>query len=550
MTGALWRSAFVAAAFALHPLHVESVAWAAERKDLLCGLFWMLTIAAYVRYAKKPGLGRYIPVIAAFILGLMSKPMIVTLPFVLLLLDWWPLRRLQGQIDSPYKKASIRLLLAEKLPLFILVIISSVITFIAQRQQGAMDMLAHLNLPLNVRIANALISYMTYISKMVYPSQLAVLYPHPGGDFPLWEAMVSLGIIMLITAMAFLLVRRKPYIFAGWFWYLGTLVPVIGFVQIGAQGMADRYTYLPSVGLFITIAWGIAEIAAKRRVLKIGVGISAVIIVVLLIFSTRKQVKYWKNNFTLFQRSLTVTGDNPVMLYNMGAVLQIAHHFDLALKCYHQALLYKTDHFQAEDNIGSILRQKGNFDDAATHIYRALQINPEYPRAYNNLGLVLAAQGNLNEAIIHFRRAIEIEPDFVDARQNLAATLKTSGYYDEALSQYRKILQLDSNHSTALNAIALMLITHPNPELRNADEAVRLAERAAKITKYRNPIILETLARTYGAAGRFDRAVNTIQKAINLARGVKNENLVNYLSKQLEAYKQKMLPEEPDQETE
>ncbi|MBN1392511.1 MAG: tetratricopeptide repeat protein, partial [Sedimentisphaerales bacterium] len=321
----------------------------------------------------------------------------------------------------------------------------------------------------------------------------------------------------------------------------------IGLVQIGTQGLADRYTYLPSIGFFIMITWGAADIAAERRLLKIGIGISAVILIALLIFSTRKQVKYWQNNFTLFERTLTVTGDNTVMLYNMGAALQTARHFDLALKCYHQVRLYKTDDFQAEDNIGSILRQQGNLDDAAAHIYRALEINPEYPRAHNNLGLVLVAQGNLNKAIVHFRKAIQIAPDLVDARQNLAAALKSSGNYDEALSHYRKILQLNPNHSTSLHAITQILITHPNPEQRNATEAVQLAERVAKITRYRNPMILETLARAYAATGQFDQALNTIQKAINLAQGVKNEKLVNYFSSQLKAYKQKMLPEELDQ---
>jgi tetratricopeptide (TPR) repeat protein len=534
MTGAVWPSAFVAALFALHPVHVESVVWVAERKDLLCGLFWMLTVAAYVRYARNPGLGRYLLVIIFFVLGLMSKPMIVTLPFVLLLLDYWPLNRLKWRS------------ILEKLPLFALATASSIITFIAQRKQGAMDMLEPMSF--GIRMANALISYITYISKMIYPSHLAVLYPHQGRDVALWYALVSLGIVMLVSIIALRLGRRKPYIFLGWFWYMGTLVPVIGFVQIGVQGMADRYTYLPSIGFFIIAVWGIAELIKRRRFLKIALSISAVIVICLLVVCTRKQVQYWKNNFTLFEQALLVTRNNPTILYNMGAVIQTERNFDLALKCYHQALQYKTDYFQADNNIGSILRQQGNLDDATTHIRRALQINPEYPQAHNNLGLLLAAQGNLGEAIAHFRQALETTPDFVEARQNLAAALQSSGKYDEAISHYREILQLDSGHLVSLNALARILTVHPVPEQRNPAEAVLLAERAAKLTRQQNPAILETLAAAYAATGQFDRAVATTQQAITLTSTANSAKFTEHLRKRLELYKQKKPPQMPTQE--
>lgn len=552
MTGSLWRSGFVAAAFALHPVHVESVAWAAERKDLLCGLFWMLTMAAYARYARRPAVGRYLFVIILFVLGLMSKPMIVTLPFILLLLDYWPLARFEklqpykvNQRDNQYKKASFQFLAAEKLPLFILAAASSFITFIAQRSSGAMDILERM--PFAARAANALISYIAYISKMIYPTRLAVMYPHQGGDFVLWYALVSLGIVILITILAFSLGRRKPYIFLGWFWYLGTLLPVIGLVQIGVQAMADRYTYLPSIGFFIMVAWGATELAAKRRFLKIGLGISAVIVIALLTISTRNQVKYWQNNFTLFERALTVTGDNPAMLYNMGVVLETEHQPDLAIICYRNVLKLKPDHFEAYNNIGNILVLRGNIDDAVAHIRRALEINPEYPQAHNSLGMVLAAQGNLNEALVHFRRAVDLMPGSFEMRHNLASVLQAQGKFDEAITQYRKVLQINPDYLLSLNALAKILITPPNPEMRNVDEAIMLAERAATLTRHQNPAVLEILAAAYAAAGQFDHAVTAIQQAITLTPTANNSELSERLRRQLELYKQKK-PPQPIQE--
>ena len=552
ITGSLWRSGFVAAAFALHPVHVESVAWIAERKDLLCGLFWMLTMAAYVRYARRPAIGRYLLVIIFFVLGLMSKPMIVTLPFVLLLLDYWPLMRLEklqpyvvNQRDNQYKKASIRFLVAEKLPLFILAAASSLITFIAQSSSGSMDILERM--PFTARAANALISYTAYISKMIYPTHLAVMYPHQGADFVLWYALVSLGIVTLITILAVSLGRRKPYIFLGWFWYLVTLLPVIGLVQIGRQAMADRYTYLPSIGFFIMVTWGAAELAAKRRFLRLGLGISAVIVIALFTISTRKQIEYWHNNFTLFERALKVTGDNPAMLYNMGVVMETEHQPDLAMICYRNVLKLKPNHFEAHNNIGNILVLRGDIDDAVAHIRRALEINPEYPQAHNSLGTVLLAQGNLSEALVHFRRAVELMPGSVEMRHNLASVLQAQGKFDEATTQYRKVLQLNPDYLLSLNALARILITNPNPELRNADQAVQLAERAAKLTRYQNSGVLEILAAAYAAAGQFDNAVTTIQQAITLTSTANNAELSERRRRQLELYKQKK-PPQPIQE--
>ena len=543
MTGAFWRSAFVAAVFAIHPTHVESVAWIAERKDLLCGLFWLLTTAAYIRYARKPGVGRYLLVIIFFVIGLMSKPMIVTLPFVLLLMDYWPLARFEdlqpSSVGDKYKKTSVWFLFIEKLPLFVLIAASSIVTYIAQREHGAVTTLG--KIAFDRRIANAFVSYITYISKMIYPSRLAVLYPHPGGGLEWWYALISLGIILLVSIIVLRLGRRSPYLFLGWFWYLGTLIPVIGFVQVGAQSMADRYMYLPSIGFFIMVAWGAAELAANRRFLKVSMGVSAVIVIALLTISTRKQVKYWQNNFTLFERALTVTGDNPSMLYNIGVVLETERQFDLALRCYREALKLYPSYFEAYCNIGNILWRQGKLDEAADNIRKALQINPEYPQAHNSLGLVLVAQNKIDEALVHFRRAVELMPSSVEMRHNLASVLQSKGELDEAINQYRKVLQINPNYLFSLQALAGILITHPVLEHRNPDEAVLLAEKAAGLTNHQNPAMLETLAAAYAAAGRFDRAVTTIQEAINLTPN--NDRFIE----RLEMYKQKKLPEEPVQ---
>ena len=538
MTGAFWRSAFAATIFAVHPIHVESVAWAAERKDLLCGLFWMLTTAAYIRYSRRPGFWRYLLVIVFFVLGLMSKPMIVTLPFVLLLLDYWPLARFEklqpNGIENRYKKASGRFLFAEKIPLFALAAVSSVITVVAQRGQGAMNMLEPV--ALDVRIANALVSYITYISKMIYPSHLAVMYPHPGGELELWYALISLFVILLVSIIVIRFGRRSPYLVLGWFWYLGTLVPVIGFVQVGVQGMADRYSYLPSIGFFIVVVWGVAKLVERRRFLKIATTAAAFIIVFLLVVCTRKQVQYWKDNFTLFERALLVTEESPEVLYNMGVVMQTERNFDLALQCYREALQQKTDYFQASNNIGNILRQQGKLDEAASYIHKALEINSNFSQAHNNLGLVLAAQGNFSEAVVHFRRAVEIAPDFIGARQNLAAALQSNGQYDEAIKHYREILRFNPGYLLSLKDLAGILIVHPVPEQRNPAEAVLLAERAAELTEHKNPAVLETLAAAYAADGQFDRAVITIQEAISLAPNAER------FKGQLEMYQQHKLP--------
>ena len=323
MTGGLWQSAFVAALFALHPLHVESVAWIAERKDVLSAFFWMLTIFVYEKYARRPTVVRYFFVFLFFALGLMSKPMVVTLPFVLLLMDLWPLKRIRinhppdgkstHQINIMYR------LILEKIPLFFLSAISSVITFYAQKSGQSV---ANLNLiPIHTRIANSLVSYATYIESMIWPTKLGVLYPYVFQQ-PVWKIMGACLIVIFISLLSVTTIRKIPYFFVGWLWYLGTLIPVIGLVQVGRQAMADRYTYIPFIGLFIIFAWGMSDFYGKIQKSRIAFASSAMIIVTVLTIVTWKQIGYWKNSILLFEHTLAVTSDNYLIHNNLGLVLE------------------------------------------------------------------------------------------------------------------------------------------------------------------------------------------------------------------------------------
>ena len=394
MTGALWQSAFVAALFALHPLHVESVAWIAERKDVLSTFFWMLTMGAYVWYVERQGFLRYLPVLLFFILGLLAKPMLVTLPFVLLLLDYWPLSRFQfghqnGNIVIQQKSVVIRLI-CEKIPLFALAAASCIVTLFAQQSGGAICSFSAF--PINIRIANALVSYVGYIVKMLWPHQLAVLYPHPG-MLPWIQVIGACLLLVFISILAVMTLKRRPWLIVGWVWYIVTLVPVIGLVQVGSQAMADRYTYVPLIGIFIMIAWGIPELLSGWRNRKIGLSTMAVACLLVLMATTWFQVRYWANSVTLFERALAVTENNYVL----------------------------------HSNLGVTLFSKGRVDEAIGHFHNAMRINPRFAEVHNNLGIILIRKGKLEEAVAHFREALRIKPGYVDVQNNLEKALVLQG---------------------------------------------------------------------------------------------------------------------------
>jgi len=501
MTDATWRSAFVAAAFALHPLHVESVAWVAERKDVLSGLFWMLTMAAYVRYAERPSIQRYLLVLLAFVMGLMSKPMVVTLPFVLLLLDYWPLERLNWGRPPAGKIVPLGRLLVEKVPLLLLSAILSVITFVVQQGGGAVIALE--KIPLAYRIANMFASYIRYIGKTIWPSGLAVLYPHPHINPSGAGAVVYALLFVLITVISIDIFRRRKYIAVGWLWYVGTLVPVAGLVQVGSQGMADRYTYIPMVGLLIVAAWAAKDLVANRPRWRIVAASLAVVVLASAVILTRMQVKHWQNSITLFEYALKVTENNA----------------------------------GAETSYGGALAEGGRFDEAELHLSNAVRLNPTAPKAHNHLGNVLLNEGKLNEAIEHFNKALRITPDQAAVYVNLSIAYTKLGKYEPAIQNWTRAVELEPTIADILKNPAWLLATAGNVSAQDADRAIEFARRACELGGYKEAELLDTLAAAYAAAGRFNDAVRTAQQGIDAAKAGGREDWAGEIKIRMELYK-------------
>ncbi|MEJ2430175.1 MAG: tetratricopeptide repeat protein [Deltaproteobacteria bacterium] len=460
MTGDLWRSGFVAALFALHPLHVESVAWVTERKDVLSTLFWMLTMWAYFRYVQGPTAKRYLLILVPLVFGLLAKPMLVTLPFVLLLLDYWPLGRfqvgqspdgpevtVQGSIKSGQPMSSVLSLVWEKIPLFALVAVSSVVTFLAEKSGGA---LAHSeSWPISIRIANGLLSYVKYMGKMIWPHNLAIFYPHPGHSLPMWKAAGAGFLLLCISILVVRGARRYPYLLVGWLWYIGTLVPVIGFVQVGSQAMADRFTYIPLIGLFIIIGWGVPEIVPRWPHRNLSLATLSTTVLLFLTVLTWKQVQYWQNGISLFEHTLEVTSNNWLCNYNLGTALDKQGRTDDAIKHYQEALRIKPDYAEAHNNLGIALDKQGRIDDAIKHYQETLRIEPDNGEAHNNLGIDLDRKGRIDDAIKHYQETLRIEPDNAEAHNNLGIDLARKGNIDAAVKHFQKALQINPNFSYA-----------------------------------------------------------------------------------------------------
>ena len=464
MTGSLWKNFFLAAFFALHPLHVESVAWIAERKDVLSGLFWMLTILAYTYYAERPGGGRYAGVCICFVFGLLSKPMVVTLPFVLLLLDLWPLARMEMKRWA-FSSPSVSLLptgtrspyhlILEKIPLLLLTVISSALTLLAQWRSGSVGSLT--GLPISERFANALVSYLQYISKMVWPQDLALLYPHPL-HVPLWPVMGSGLLLVIITILVLRSGREHPSFLVGWLWYLGTLIPVIGIVQVGSQAMADRYTYLPSIGLFLMAAYGLPEIFKGISIRRIVLSSVASGLIIVLLFLTRAQVLFWRNSTTLFEHTLKATVNNSVIHNNLGGVLLTQGKSTEAREHFAEALRIQPDYADAHYNLGALLAREGNEAEAISHLSQALGRNPGLAEAHNYLGAISFKQGNLQEAAFQFTETIRLKPDHALAHHNLALVLVRQREFQEALSHLQKAIQILPSYAEAHFALGIVYL--------------------------------------------------------------------------------------------
>lgn len=446
MTGGLWSSAFVAALFLLHPLHVESVAWVSERMGVLSSFFGLLSMRAYARYTESHELRHYFSVLVFYAFSLMSSPILVTMPFILLLLDYWPLGRMQAgqpgkdkETGSGVGKISVLRLVEEKVAFFVLAGIVCILTFHARGESGSIPSFEAL--PVEIRLANAVVSYVSYIGKTIWPHNLAVFYPHPGTS-PGW--LVS-GAGMLLVCISVLVMRagtRRPYLAVGWLWYLGALVPVIGIVQSGSQAMADRYTYVPLIGVFIMVAWGMADLAVRWRCRRLLVSVFAGVVLSALIIRTWSQVGYWRNSITLFERALDVTSDNYLAHLNLGAALAEQGDPSGAINHYEAALSIRPDYAEAHSNLGVVLAGQGKTADAIGHYREALRIKPYYADVYNNLGLIEAGRRNAVEAIDHYSEAIRIKPDHAEAHNNLGIVMAEQGKMADASVHFQKALDI------------------------------------------------------------------------------------------------------------
>jgi protein O-mannosyl-transferase len=469
MTNALWQSAFVAALFALHPLHVESVAWVAERKDVLSTFFWLLTMAAYLRYVKKPNAARYLLTLLVFALGLMAKPMLVTLPFVLLLLDYWPLGRIKR-----FTRQIIYRLVWEKIPFIVLTVISSVVTFFVQQSGKAVVPFA--NFLLKFRIYNVFISYIEYIEKMFWPSGLTACYPHPYEKVPVLFAVISAALLLAATILVLRLADKHRYLVTGWFWYLGTLVPVIGLVQVGSSAMADRYTYIPLTGLFIIIAWGLPELLAKWPPQKGVLWPASLIVLSVLAVCTHYQQQYWKDDISLYQRALAVTENNYMAHFGITETLSEQGRFDEVIQHDIEALRIFPDYVDALNGLGFAYYSTGKTDKAIELYNKALKLDPGFIAIYSNLGIALLAQGKIDEAISIYNKGLQIEPDSVELHFNLAVALTGTGKLEEAVKEYEKVLRIQPQNALAHNNLGSVL-SHQD----KFDDAIAHFRRAVEI---------------------------------------------------------------------
>ena len=446
MTGALWQSGFVAALFALHPLNVESVAWVAERKNVLSTFFWLLTMWAYIRYAQKTNLKRYSLVILFFAMGLMSKPMLVTLPFVLLLLDYWPLRRLQSD-----RRTAISRLVYEKIPLLVLVAGSVVTTLTVQKMGGALGSLNAF--PIQERVINALVSYWLYLQKMIWPGGLAIFYAHPENTLSVWKGLATAALLALVTTAAIRLARRAPYFAVGWFWYLGTLIPVIQLVQTGSIAMADRYAYVPLIGIFIIIAWGLPELLAKWRLRSRILTIAAGIWIPTLMLMTWNQVSHWKNSITIFSHAIEVTDiEYPNFLLahnNLANALLAEGRTGKAISHYKMAINLMPDYAVNHNHLANALFAEQKTEEAISHFKMAIELMPDYAFDHNNLGTVLLAEQKTEEAISHYKTAVKLLPDYATAHYNLGFALMKEKKTGEAIFHFKMAIQLEPNNTNA-----------------------------------------------------------------------------------------------------
>ena len=547
MTGALWRCAFVAALFALHPINVESVAWIAERKNVLSTLWGLLASWSYVGYAKRPGLFRYLWVALCLALSLLAKPMLVTLPFVFLLLDYWPLRRIELQL--PVRRSDLApavRLIVEKLPMLILSALSVYLSAASTRGLG--NVITLQSVPMMLRTENAVVSYLKYIGKLIWPSDLSIFYPYP--EFiPLWQVMGSLAVLSAITYGTIRALRNHPYLAVGWFWFLGTFMPVIGIVQVGIwQEMADRFAYVPQIGLFVMFAWGISQMVDQWKYKRIVLPSSAAVLLIIFAVTTHIQIRHWSNSITIFEQAIKATSGNAIAHNNLGDSLMKQGRIEEAVRHFRLALQNKPPEPEGVYcNLAIALTARGRIPEAIECYTEALNLNPEYVKAHINLGAVLAREGRINEAINHYSEALRIDPFSEKAHFNLGNALLNQGRIDPAIQHFSNALRINPSFAEAHNSMGLALIQNGKleeamlyfrnaakfkPAYLDAQRNLQLAESIyAKISKaaagmrhsmnfdYQDPEVDLKLMELMNKKIELDKAVSQLYKALSLQPG-------------------------------
>jgi tetratricopeptide (TPR) repeat protein len=431
LTDRRWESAFVAAMFAIHPLHVESVAWVVERKDVLSTMFWLLTMAGYLRYTRHPRPSRYLLALSAFALGLMAKPMLVTLPGVLLLLDYWPLSRLTTRAWL------------EKIPMVVLAVVFGVVTLVAQHDAGAVMPLGRISW--DDRLGNAVVAYVSYIAKMFWPAGLAIFYPHPRDTLPAWQVAGSAILLATATAVVIRFARSRRYLLVGWLWYLGTMLPVIGITQAGSQAMADRFAYVPLIGIYLLVACALSDMSAGWRHQRMLVGVSAIALQVALMRCTAVQVTYWRDSVTVFERAIRVTTDNYLAHTNLAAALINQGKTDEAVMHLHKALEIHPRFAVAHRLMGTVLMERGEFGRATAHFSQAVGMQDTLAEVIRRKGNDAVRAGRPAEAVRFYEEALEINADFAEAHRDLADVLVSQGRVDEAVEHYTRAVAINPN---------------------------------------------------------------------------------------------------------
>jgi len=525
LTGSFWPSLLVAAVFAVHPLRVESVAWVSERKDVLSGVFFMLTLWAYARYARGNVRSSfwYMTVTVLFALGLMCKPTLVTLPFVLLLLDYWPLGRVRpssssrrGETASAWPRRNTwSWLVIEKVPLFVLSAASCVATLLAQKQ--ALDL--SIKAPLLERLGNALISYDVYVGQMIWPAHLAVLYPYPEGNSKVPQVIVALLLLLIISVAFFLWRKRYPFLLIGWLWYLGMLVPVIGIIQVGSQVRADRYTYLPQIGLYLLVAWGAAELFQRWRRSREVLAAAAVLVIMALTTRSYFQTSYWRDTETLWRHAIASTPNNYIAHTNLAQTLTHAGRFAEAIAECQEALKIKPDFAAAHNNLGvALLRDKqsgdgalghdGAVDEAIEQYREALQINPDFTQAHKNLGIVFMRKGQMEEAIAQFQKTLELEPNDAQAEFSLGSAFLQRREVDEAIAHYQKAVEIRPDYAEARNYLGNAFVAEGkySEAIANYAAAVRIRPDYSE-AHHNMACVLATIGKNDEALEQFNEAL-------------------------------------------